>query len=307
MRGTIAPVPDLSNEAVELLTAQANVIATWQVEVPNSRAMARAHRRGHWQRVTSNVYAAGPAEPTEEQSMWAAALHFGAQSMLTGQAALKCHGWTGDRQTTIDVLVPRSVNPRHVPKGLRVHRTTVMPSRSGTGIPRALPASATVDAVSWARTDREADFLVVSVLQQKLCDAADLERALRDRPTTLRRKLILATVAEFQGGATTMGELDFKRLCHEYGIRQPDRQVWRKVGGRRRRLDCYWDAERVVVEIDGIGHLDVAQSADDQERQNDVVLSEGCIVLRVMNIVLRHDPGVFMAQLGVALGMDQAA
>lgn len=200
-------MPELSTEATELLTTQANVIATWQVEVPSSRAMARAYRRGLWQRLTPRVYAAGPAEPTDEQTLWAAALHFGSGSMLSGQAALTCHGWTGERAGNIDILVPRSVNPRHVPNGHTVHRTTVMPRQARRGIPRAVPAAATVDAVAWARTNREAGFLVVSVLQQQVCDADDLERVLRDRPTTARRSRVLATVAEFRDGVTTMGEL----------------------------------------------------------------------------------------------------
>ncbi len=299
-------MPQLSASAQELLTAQSNVIATWQAGAPSARAMVRAHRLGQWREITSKVYAAGPGDLTDSQYLWAAALHFGPDSMLSGQAALVEHGWTGARDG-IDVLVPRGANPRSGSHWMTVHRTTVMPSASKTGIPRAVPAAATIDAVAWARTDREAQFLVVSVLQQRLCEPGDLERLLKDRPTTGRRGLILATVAEFVDGVTTMGELDFKRLCEEYGIRAPDRQVWRTVDGKRRRLDCYWVAEGVVVEIDGIGHLDVEQAADDQERQNGVVLSQDGIVLRVMNLVLRYEPEVFMGQLCQALGIEEAA
>lgn len=300
-------MPVMSEEALQLLTEQSNVIATWQVDVPNSRAMARAHNSGQWRRLTRKVYAAGPAEPTDEQELWAAALHFGKDSLLSGQAALGVHGWTGQRAGDIDVLVPRKAYVRGTPQGVAVHRTIFMPRASRQGIPRAVPESATADAAAWARTTREAEFLVVSVLQQQLCTPTALEAVLLDRTTTSRRSVILATIREFKGGSTTMGELDFARLCREYGIREPDRQVWCKVGGKRRRLDCHWDAEGVVAEVDGIGHLEFDQYVDDQERQNDVVLTEGCVVLRATNLVLRYEPEVFMGQLQVALGVEVAA
>lgn len=100
----------------------------------------------------------------------------------------------------------------------------------------------------------------------------------------------------------SMGELDFARLCRRYGIRKPDRQVPRRSRRGRRRIDAYFDAERVVVEIDGIGHVDPAQWMDDHERQNDIVIQGDRTFLRVSTWVLRYEPEWFMEQLRRALG-----
>lgn len=295
--------PRLPAETVRLLTRQDNVIATWQVQQPSPRAMAKATRDGKWRRLTPGTYAAAPSDPTEQQELWGAGLYGGEAAMLSGQAALVCHGWKGKREGHFDVLVPASHNGRPPKKSeLRIHRTTVMPSASEGGIPRAVPAVATVDAASWARTAREAEFLIISVLNQKLCTPRDLEKVLADRPSVKHRALMAGVVGEFRGGVHSMGELDFSRLCREYGIRKPDRQVWRYGSrGERRRLDVYFDAEGVVVEIDGVGHVELAQWIDDQERQNEVVVTGDRVFLRVSNFVLRYEPEVFMDQLTRAL------
>ncbi len=85
---SICQVPHLTARTIELLTAQANVIATWQLDESGKRAARRAHDLGQWQRITRNVYTAGPAAPTEEQNIWAAGLHAGPFAILAGQAAL---------------------------------------------------------------------------------------------------------------------------------------------------------------------------------------------------------------------------
>ena len=75
---------------IEPLTAQSNVIAVWQLD--DGRAVRRAHALGHWRELTPRVYAAAPSEPTEEQLIWAAALHAGPLGRLAGQAALSDPG-----------------------------------------------------------------------------------------------------------------------------------------------------------------------------------------------------------------------
>ena len=75
----------------------------------------------------------------------------------------------------------------------------------------------------------------------------------------------------------------------------------RKSRRAPRFLDCYWDAERVVVEIDGAGHADIEVMRDDHERQNDVVLQGDRIFPRVFTWVLEVRTG----GLHVAAGADR--
>lgn len=292
--------PRLSRRIIELLTAQANVIALWQMDAGLRRAAPRAHRLGHWRQLTKQVYAAAPSEPTEEQWIWAAALHAGPLSILAGQAALYGAGWEQDVARPLDVLVPAERNPG-CPEWIRLHRTTRLMKSPKLGMPRSHPVEACLDAVAWARTDREAVFIVITVLKQGLVKPRSLERALRDRPTMHRRNLVTATVTEFSGGAMSMGELDFSRLCRQYDVRPPDRQVRRRSERGTRHIDAYWDAERVVVEIDGTGHADLEVMRDDHERQNDIVIQGDRTFMRVFTWVLRYEPEIFMKQLATAL------
>lgn len=291
--------PRLSTNVIELLTAQSNVIAVWQLD--DGRAARRAHALGHWRELTPRVYAAAPSEPTEEQLIWAAALHAGPLGRLAGQAALFGSGWEHDVARPFDVVVPAELNPG-CPEWITLHRTTRVLTSPKGGMPRTPPAQACLDAVVWCRTDREAVFVLITALKENVVEPPDLLRELKNRPTMPRRHLVSETVDEFTGGAMSMGELDFAKLCREYGIRPPDRQVRRKSAQGTRFLDCYWDAERVVVEIDGAGHADIEVMRDDHERQNDVVLQGDRIFLRVFTWVLRYEPEVFMSQLAQIVG-----
>ncbi len=166
-----------------------------------------------------------------------------------------------------------------------------------------LPAAAAVDAAGWARTDREAMSIVVSVLQQRLCQPLEIEAVLRDRPSAKRRALILETVQEFRGGATSMGEIDFGAVCKRYGIRTPDRQIRRRdAQGVFRYIDAYFDVENVTVEIDRLHHVDVEVWMDDQVRQNDLVIDGHRTFLRVSTWIPKYDLDIFMTQLGRDLG-----
>lgn len=298
-------VPRLPTQALALLAKQDNVVATWQLDRPTSHQMRQAHNRGVWRQLTRFTYLAAPCEPTEAQLRWAAALHVGPAGLLSGQAALACAEWCGKPSAAIDVLTSAATNRRSTPRWLQVHRTTVMPRAALTGIPRAIPVAAAIDAASWARTNREAMFIVVSVLQQRLTTPREIERLLRGRPTVKRRNLVLETVTEFRGGATSMSEIDFGALCRKYGLRQPDRQIRRKdARGRSRFIDVHFDAEAVTVEIDGLQHLELEIWLDDQDRQNELVIAGNRTFLRVSTWVLKHNPAHFMAQLARALGQS---
>lgn len=297
---TIGRVPHLAAQSIQLLTAQANVIAMWQLSTSGRRAARRAHDLGQWRRITRNVYAAGPAAPTEEQNIWAAALHAGPHSILAGQAALYGSGWKHDVARPIDVLVPVESSPV-CPKWIRAHRTSRLLTSPKGGMPRSHPADACLDAAAWARTDREALFIVITCLNKRLVTARSLQRAIRDRPTLPRRDQVLESAAEFSSGAMSVGEVDFSRLCRKYGIRPPDRQVRRTSTSGTRYIDAYWEAERVVVEIDGAGHADIETMRDDHERQNDIVRQGDRIFLRVLTWVLKYEPEIFMSQLADVL------
>ena len=70
---------------------------------------------------------------------------------------------------------------------------------------------------------------------------------------------------------------------------EPDRQVLVRSPNGRAYLDVRWRRWRVVVEIDGIGHLRPDRWIEDSLRHNEIALS-GDVVLRVPSLGLRLDP-----------------
>lgn len=62
------------------------------------------------------------------------------------------------------------------------------------------------------------------------------------------------------------------------------------------------EGRTVIVEIDGLQHLDPRNWLADIERQNSLALSTGGTVLRVATWTLRNEPERFMQTLREALG-----
>ena len=251
------------------------------------------------------TFLASAADPHMEQRLWAAVLHCGPMAMLAGRAALVLAGWNGGHRLPLDVLVPAGQQERTAPVWLRVRRTRTIPAPLGSPA-RVSSHLATLQAAAWSQSDREAMFIVVSALQQGVSSASGLLRELEDLQRLPRRRTIREAVKEFCDGAQSVPEVDFARLCSRFSIPKPVRQVRRQDRQGRWR---YTDAEftsptgTVIVEIDGLQHLDPRNWIDDIDRQNSLVLNSTVRVLRVASWTLRHEPEAFMRTLRDALGL----
>ena len=156
-----------------------------------------------------------------------------------------------------------------------------------------------VDAAQWALSDNEARLIVASACQQRKVLPSEVLAALGIRAK--RRSLIAETARYAEGGATTLTEIDFVRLCRTHSVPPPRMQHRRKdASGRVRYLDAYWEEAKLHVEIDGSHHMDAKHWTEDMMRQNEVWL-DGDRVLRFPAHLLRARPGLVMAQVRKAL------
>jgi very-short-patch-repair endonuclease len=64
-----------------------------------------------------------------------------------------------------------------------------------------------------------------------------------------------------------------------------------------------WEAAKLIVEVDGIHHLDVAQYWADMDRDNDFTL-DGYRVLRFPAFAVRYRGGYVAGQIRGALGAE---
>jgi very-short-patch-repair endonuclease len=112
---------------------------------------------------------------------------------------------------------------------------------------------------------------------------------------------VLTTATDAAGGAGSLAEIDFVRLCQAHGLPKPDLQRKRTdAAGRVRYLDAYWERFGIHVEVDGGHHTEVGEWESDMRRQNDVWIA-GDIILRFPATEIRQNSQEVAQQLLRAL------
>jgi very-short-patch-repair endonuclease len=187
----------------------------------------------------------------------------------------------------LDALIARQC-------GVLLLAQTRMPRR--TRLARSL-----IDAEAWMPDDAGACAVVAAGVQQRLVRPGELRAALDRRPSLRRRRLLLRTIGDIDGGAQSLSEIDLVRLCRRHRLPRPSQQVARRDSeGRQRWLDAYWAEWGLHVEVDGAVHVEARQWWADMRRQNEVWIG-GDRLLRFPAYVLRREPETVAAQVRTAL------
>ncbi|HWI42096.1 MAG TPA: hypothetical protein VNS81_00650 [Nocardioides sp.] len=291
----------------ELMAEQASVLSRRQLLAAGiERWEITGHLRARrWQRLGDQALALHNGPVPDAGHRWAAVFQGGPRACLDGASALLASGLKRFEVERIRVSVPR---------GARIRRSRVYDIRqtrrwsaedfAPNGIPRTVPAVAAVRAALWAKSDRQATYLLTLTVQQGLARPADLgEQLLRVRRDK-RRLLLHAVVNDLLDGARALGELDLARELRRRGLPTPQKQVLRRDRRGRYYLDLYWPDLGVVVEVDGIHHTWAENVVGDALRQNALTLAHD-VVIRLPLLGLRLQPDEFFAQIGAAL--DEAA
>jgi len=267
---------------------------------------------GRWQQPCRGIVVAQSGPLTEIQTLRIAVLWAGPGAALAGLTAARLDGFSGfsDReQRPIHLLVPASspVRRARLNLPLAVHYSRlfgaddVHPVREPR---RTRVARSLVDAAAWMGSDRGAQAVLAAGVQQRLARPQDLLAVVTGNLRLPRRAMISATLDDIAGGAQALSELDLTRLVRHHRLPEPDRQARRRdSAGRRRWLDAVWEAARLIVEVDGIHHLDAAQYWADMDRDNDFTLG-GYRVLRFPAFVVRYRPGYVAGKIREALQGD---
>ena len=285
---------------------QASIVSRRQLYGAGMTRWAVRHhiRIGRWQRVGDQSVCLHTGPLSAQSHHWAAVFQGGPRACLDGATALIASGLERFDDVAVRVSVPR---------GARIRRTTMYDIRQtrrwnaddivDLGVPRTQPAVAAVRAALWARTDREATYVLTATVQQGLASPAELgERAVQIRRDR-RRRLVHAVINELLDGARALGEIDVARECRRRGLPEPVRQVLRRDGQRRYYFDLYWPDYHLVVEVDGIHHAWAENVVGDALRQNALML-DGDTVLRLPLLGLRLRPDEFFDQIAAAMGIE---
>lgn len=258
-------------------------------------------RSRRWRRISDQAVALHNSVLSEVGHQWAAVLQGGPRAALDGASSLVAGGLQRFTAPRVRVSVPRGARVRRTREyDIRQTRRWDAADLAAVGIPRTRNEVAAIRGALWARTDREAAYLLTAAVQQGLArpEALGLEmlRIKRHR----RRIFLNEIINDLLDGARALGEIDFGKECQKRKLPKPDRQILRRDDRNRYYLDIYWDAHALVVEVDGIHHTWAENIVGDALRQNDITL-EHDTVLRLPLLGLRLQPDDFFAQIRAAL------
>lgn len=262
-------------------------------------AVSRRVTAGEWQPAgVAIVLHNGPL--TTPQHHWSAILTAPTTAAIAGRTACVSYGLKGFAALKADVLVPETSKP--VPMlGVEWRRSRRF-SSSDISHSRRLPTvsvdRAVVDAAAWTDSPKVACALAVASVQQRLTTPGALRKALADAGQIRHAGVLRLVLADIEGGADSLAEIDLAKLARRAGLPPPIRQTVRyDNSGRRRFLDA--DFGTFSVEIDGGFHIKPLKYWDDARRQNDLLLV-GQRILRFPSVALRLEPEIVVAQLRAA-------
>jgi very-short-patch-repair endonuclease len=263
-----------------------------------------------WRSICRGVLSTHNGRLTRRQQLWVTVLVAGTGACLAGGTAATEGGVGGLRTDVLQVVIPATRGrssrlPRLPPDMPPVHlyRTAVLPPdhHQVGSPPRTTIGRSVIDAAAWSPGDDEARSTIAAACQQRRVHPAELREVLTMFPRIRRHRLIATTISDLEGGAESLSEIDFSRLCRRYRLPEPDRQQRRAdAEGRIRFIDAYWARWRLQVEVDGAHHMEVRHWAADMLRQNQLWL-DGERILRFPAWLIRSDPAAVAAQLRTAL------
>jgi hypothetical protein len=263
----------------------------------DSDATRRRVTTGEWRQI-GNAFVLHSGSPTGDQLQWAAVLTAPGLAAVTAHTAAKRYGLRGFVPTAVDVLVTHSDGTPQRIEGVHWHVSRRFSERDvaiGFGLPTVSRSRSVVDASVWTPRPRIACALMAAAVQQGIVPTAALRQELAAAGAVHHGRILRSILADIEGGADSLAEIDFVKLARKAGLPPPIRQSIRvDSAGRRRYLDA--DFGTFVVEVDGGLHLHAQNYWDDARRQNELVLG-GDRVLRFPSIAIRLEEDVVLAQL----------
>lgn len=265
-------------------------------------AVAAQVSQRRWQLVGPLAVVTYTGPVSDPARLWCVALTVAPGGALCAWTALAQWGLRGWGRHGVHVVVDRGATPPRigtmvVHESRRHWRDDV---RQRDGLPLHSVERAAVDAAAWSTSPRAVGGLLSATVQQGLTTPARIESVLGTVGRVRYRRLMAAVLGDIAGGARAMSEIDLARLCRRAGLPEPDRQQRRRDGGGKwRYLDVEWrlrDGRRVLLEIDGVGHVEVERWYDDLLRMAEIA-EPGETVLRLPAMAARVEPDRVIAVL----------
>lgn len=255
-------------------------------------------RNGSWQAVLPDVIVAHSGQLSAWERRKAAVLYAGEGAMLSHFSAGALFALGAEER--VDVTIPHG-RRRKDRAFVTVHQSARRCRPVSVDGLRCTPAArAVVDMACRLRKIDDVNALVSRAVQRRLVTVAELaaqaEKLPKHGSAHVRRVL-----SDLTAGTRSPGESAFLRLISSSGLRMPLFNAPVTTSAGTFYADALWEAERLIVEIDGAAwHLDALAWRRDLWRQN-LLLNAGYRVLRFPVQRLRDDPAGVLAEIRTAL------
>jgi len=291
---------ELDREAAALAGAQHGMLARWQLlDLGMTEQMVKSRlQRGSLHRLHRGVFAYGHRAITVESRWMAAVLAFGPDAVLSHRSAGQLWG-----------LVPRSrirpevTRPRHA-RG-RPHLVVHQASLPGDEVVqvRGIPVTSvprTMLDLAGTREAREVERAWNEMEVRGYTDALSVPDLLERYPGR-RGSLLLARLATRQSLPVGITRNDFEdaflALIDRHGLPRPRMNVHITLRGRFYEIDCFWEEQRVAIELDGGAVHKTAKAFEDDRERDRILTAEGYTTSRVTWHHLHDTPAELASDL----------
>jgi very-short-patch-repair endonuclease len=258
-------------------------------------------RGGRWRALGRGVYVTFTGPMPRRSLLWAAVLQAGCGAMLSHQSAAEADGLTDTPSSPIHVTVParRRVDP--IP-GVRVYLCGRAEQKRDPLVepPRTRVEETVLDLADAARSFDDAFGWVCRAVSGRFTTTQRLRAAMENRSRMGRRVGLEVALADVEQGVHSVLELLYLRIERAHGLPRASRQARVVRGGRTQYRDCFYEAYRVVVELDGrVAHPD--ETAWRDMRRDNAGAEQGVLTLRYGYADLTERPCQVAAQVAVVL------
>jgi hypothetical protein len=255
---------------------------------------------GRWQRVLPRVYATFSGPIPREVYLEAVALSAGRGAVLSHWTAAELWGIAAPRDGPVHVTIPSGRRARASP-GVVVHRSAEISAHPIAVPPRTRVERTVRDLVATCREAAAVVDIICAAVGSRRVSVRRLRAEITAQRTLRWRRLALEVLGDAESGAHSPLELRFRSLERDHGLPPSRRQARVVAGSTAWWADALYDAQRVVVELDGrLGHDDAQGRWRDMRRDN-AAAATGCVVLRYGWREVAGRPCAVAAQVSMTL------
>jgi len=242
---------------------QDDVISRAQlVEYGVTDSAIRARVNGaRWQRLLPGIYLARGGPIDDRSRIWAGVLYAGEGAAASHESAAFLHGLIDQPPDDVHVVLPHGRKVRIQP-GLVVHRSARTLAVAVDRPPRTTVESTVLDLVGDLTVQSEVVALVTRAIAKGVAHPVRLSKEIVRRGRVRWRGLLTEILLDGEGIESPLEWRYHRDVARRHGLPPPRRQDLVRAATITRR-DVYYEAQRVVVELDGrLGHTGLGAFRD---------------------------------------------